>query len=139
MNLQENTNIVQQAYDNYKNGNLPALLNLVAENVSWELPEMEGVAVAGTRRGRDGVADFFSQLAATQEVVSFEPAEFIAQGNKVVSLGRYTFTVKVSGGQFTSDFAHVFTIENGRITRFQEFTDTLAVANAYRQQAASAA
>ncbi len=139
MNPQENTKIVQQAYENFSNGDIPGLLNLVSENVTWELPEVEGVAVTGTRRGRAGVADFFSQLAATQEVVSFKPAEFIAQGSKVVSLGRYTFTVKASGGQFTSDFAHVFTIENGRITRFQEFTDTLAVANAYRQQAASAA
>ena len=139
MNPQENTKIVQQAYENYRKGNIPAILNLLAENVSWELPEMEGVAVAGRRRGRDGVAGFFAKLAETQEVVSFEPAEFIAQGNKVVVLGRYTYNVKASGGQFTSDFAHVFTIENDHIARFQEFTDTLAVANAYRQQAAKVA
>jgi ketosteroid isomerase-like protein len=137
--MQENVKIVQQAYENFKKGNIHGVLELIAPTAEWQLPEMEGVAVAGKRHGREGVADFFSKLTATQEVNSFEPAEFIEQGNKVVSLGRYSFTVKATRGQFTSDFAHVFTIENGQIVRFQEFTDTAAVAAAYKQQAANAA
>ncbi len=139
MNPQENVKIVQQAYEDFKNGNIPALLESMADNVEWELPELEGVPIAGKRQGRDRVADFFATLSETQEVLNFEPTEFVAQGEKVVVLGDYTWRVKATGGQITSDWAHVFTVRNGRIERFQEYTDTAAIAAAYRQQQTRAA
>jgi uncharacterized protein len=137
MNPQENVKIVQQAYERYKTGNIPSVLELMSDRVEWVLPELAGVPVAGTRHGRDGVADFFSKLSETQQVISFEPLEFIAQGDKVVVLGRYSYRVTSTRQQFDSDWAHVFTIQNGKIVRFQEFTDTAAVAVAYRKAAAA--
>jgi len=139
MNPQENVKIAQQAYYNFKKGNIPALLESLADNVEWELPEVEGVPIAGMHHGRKGVADFFTKLADTQDVVNFEPTEFLAQGDKVVALGHYTWKVKAGGGQFTSNWAHVFTVRNGRIERFQEYTDTAAVAAAYKEQRTKAA
>jgi uncharacterized protein len=139
MNPQENAKIVQQAYENFKNGNIPALLELIADNVEWELPELEGVPIAGKYHGRKGVADFFAKLGDTQEVVNFEPTEFVTQEEKVVVLGHYTWRVKANRAQFTSDWAHVFTVRNGRIERFQEYTDTAAVAAAYNPQRRQAA
>ncbi len=99
MNPQENVKIVQQAYEDFKNGNIPALLESMADNVEWELPELEGVPIAGKRQGRDRVADFFATLSETQEVLNFEPTEFVAQGEKVVVLGDYTWRVKATGGR----------------------------------------
>jgi ketosteroid isomerase-like protein len=137
MNPQDNVKIAKQAYENYRAGNIPSLLKLVSDNVEWVLPEVPGVAVSGTRQGRDGVTDFFRTLEESQEVISFEPQQFIAQGDKVVVLGRYSFRVKGTRQQFDSDWAHLFTIQNGQITRFQEFTDTAAVAVAYRKAVAA--
>jgi hypothetical protein len=137
MNPQDNVKIAKQAYEDFKAGNIPSLLNLVSNNVEWILPEVAGVAVSGKRRGRDGVADFFRTLDETQQVISFEPQQFIAQNDQVVVLGRYSFRVKGTRQQFDSDWGHVFTIQNGQITRFQEFTDTAAVAVAYRKVAAA--
>ena len=137
MSPQDNTTIAKQAYEEFKTANIPALLDLVSDGVEWVLPDVAGVDVSGTRRGRAGVAEFFKTLDQSQEVVRFEPREFVAQGDKVVALGNYTFRVKGTRRQFTSDWAHVFTIQNGKIARFQEFTDTAAVATAYQQQAAA--
>ncbi len=137
MNPQDNVKIAQQAYANFKAGNIPSLLNLVDESVEWILPEVAGVAISGTREGREEVADFFRTLGETQEVISFEPRQFIAQNDQVVALGSYSFRVRATRLQFESDWAHVFTIQNGKITRFQEFADTAAVAFAYRTAAAA--
>jgi len=136
MNPQDNVKIAQQAYADFKAGNIPSLLKLVSDRVEWILPDVAGVDVSGTRHGRDGVAEFFKTLNQSQEVIAFEPQQFIAQGDKVVVLGSYSFRVKGTHQQFDSDWAHVFTILNGQITRFQEFTDTAAVAVAYRKAAA---
>jgi uncharacterized protein len=137
MNPQENVRIAQQAYENFKQGNIQGIVDAVSDKIVWTLPEIQGVPVSGTRRGRNGVTEFFSTLHKTQEVVSFEPRQFVAQGDTVVALGRYSFRVKASRQQFDSDWAHVFTIENGKIVRFQEFTDTAAVAGAYAKAVAA--
>jgi ketosteroid isomerase-like protein len=76
-------------------------------------------------------------VAEEQDVITFEPREFVAQGNKVVSLGHYEWTVKSTGRKFTSDFAHIFTVEGGKVIAFREHFDSAAAAAAY-QKAASA-
>lgn len=55
---------------------------------------------------------------------------FLAQGDKVVTLGHYLWRVKATEGEWESDFAHLFTVRDGRVTRFQEFTDTGALSHA---------
>lgn len=101
--------------------------------MTWQLPEIEGVPLAGKRTGRDGVREFFATLARDQEVIEFEPREFVAQGDKVVSLGHYQWRVKDTGRDFASDFAHVFTIRDGKVTGFREYFDSAAVAAAYQK------
>jgi len=132
MDPQENTKLVQQGYQHFKSGNIPALLDMLSDNVEWVFPELKGVAVTGTRRGRKEVADFYAKLAETQETLSFEPREFVAQGDKVVVLGHYSFRIKATGKQFESDWAEVFTIKNGKIARFQEYANTAAAMVAYQ-------
>jgi uncharacterized protein len=137
MTPEQNTGVVQQAYANFRKGDIESLLDLMSDTIEWELPELAGVPTAGKRQGRAGVADFFSKLGETQSMVKFEPREFVAQGDKVVVLGRYTWQVKSNRGEFTSDWAHVFTLKNGKIVRFQEYTDTAAISRAYAYSAAA--
>jgi uncharacterized protein len=73
---------------------------------------------------------FFRQIGQNVNFSRFEPKEFIATGDKVVAPGHYTATTPV-GKSFDSDFAMVFTLRNGKVTAFQEFTDSAAVNAAY--------
>jgi ketosteroid isomerase-like protein len=133
MSEQENTATVQQAYNNFKTGEIQALLDQMSDDATWQLPEIQGVALAGKRAGRDGVKDFFETVARDQEVLEFDPREFVAQGDKVVSLGNYKWRVKNTGREFASDFVHIFTIRNGKIVAFREHFDTAVVAAAYQK------
>src|SRR6266699_1431616 len=133
MSEQDNIAIVQQAYNNFKTGNIPALLALLSDDVAWQLPEMENVPFAGKRTTPASVGVFFALIAANQDVLQFEPREAVAEGDKVVSLGYYQWRVKATNREFDSDFAHVFTIRDGKVVAFNEFTDTAACANAYRK------
>jgi uncharacterized protein len=130
---EQNKAIVQQAYNNFKTGNIEALLNLMSTDVTWEVPEMENVPFGGKKIGREGVARFFRILGESQESLRFEPNEFIAEGDKVASLGNYEWRVKANGRNFGGDFAHVFTILDGKIVAFHEYTDTAAAAAAYQK------
>jgi uncharacterized protein len=133
MSEQDKTAIVQQAYNNFKTGNIQGLLDQMSDDVTWQLPEIEGVPLAGKRTGRDGVSDFFATLARDQDVIEFEPREFVAQGDKVISLGHYKWRVKASDREYASDFVHVFTVRDGKIAGFREHFDTAVVAAAYQK------
>src|SRR3990172_1882590 len=134
MNEQENTKLVKQVYENFKSGDIKALLNLLSDNIEWQLPEIENVPFSGTRRGQEQMGEFFASLVDTQDVQHFEPREFIAHGDKVVALGHYAWLVKSTGRQFGGDFAHVFTVHDGRVVRFHEYMDTAAAAAAHRRE-----
>ena len=131
MSQQENTRLVQQCYENFKTGDIQSLLNLLSDDISWELPEIENVPFSGRRQGREQVGQFFATVAESQDVLQFEPQEFIAEGDKVVSLGSYRWLVKATEREFTSKWVHVFTVRDGKIVAFLEYTDTAAAAAAY--------
>jgi uncharacterized protein len=128
-----NTNIVQNVYENFRAGEIKALLNLLSDDIEWQLPEIENVPFAGKRRGHEEMGQFFTSLVDTQEVQHFEPREFIADADKVVALGHYAWHVKSTGREFGGDFAHVFTLCNGKVIRFHEYMDTAAAAAAHRR------
>lgn len=130
---EQNKAIVEQAYNNFKTGNIEGLLNLMSDDITWTLPEMEGVPFAGKRTGRESVGEFFASVGASQEVISFEPRELIAEGDKVVALGNYSWRVIANGREFGGDFAHVWTIRDGEATEFQEYMDTAVAASAHQK------
>jgi ketosteroid isomerase-like protein len=131
MSEQENVAVVRRAYENFKGGNIGGILDSVTDDVDWRLPEMEGIGFAGARSGREAVGGFFSNLAELQESLSFEPREYVAQGDKVVALGTYRWRVKKNGREYGGDWAHVFTILDGKIAGFHEYMDSAAAIAAY--------
>jgi ketosteroid isomerase-like protein len=132
MSEQDNTRVVQQAYQGFQAGDIPAILALMSETIEWRLPEIENVPFSGLRHGREGAGQFFASLAEHQDALRFEPREFVAQGDKVVVLGHYAWKVKRTGRTFECPFVHVFTLQDGRVAAFHEYMDTARAAAAYR-------
>lgn len=128
----QNTKVVQDAYAAFGRGDVQAILETLDDAVVWNGVYGAGghVPTAGERRGKADVGEFFKQVAENVNFSRFEPKEFIATGNKVVALGHYTATTPI-GKTFDSDFAMVFTLRNGKVTEFQEFTNSAAVNAAY--------
>jgi ketosteroid isomerase-like protein len=60
-------------------------------------------------------------------------ATAIQDFDKLVALGHYAWHIKSTDREWESDSAHVFTVRDGRVTGFQEYTDTAALADAYRE------
>ena len=69
---------------------------------------------------------FFSLVGETLEFLQFEPREFVAQGDTVVVLGFERNLIKPTGRTFEQEWAHVYTLKDGKIVRFQALEDTAA-------------
>jgi ketosteroid isomerase-like protein len=137
MSEKENIEVVREVYQNFRTGDIQALLNLLTEDVTWQLPEIENASYSGRREGREQVAGFFASLADAQESLSFEPREFVAQDDKVVALGSYNWRVKATGREYGGEWAHVFSVRDGKITGFQEYMDTAAATTAHQKASAA--
>lgn len=124
--------VVQQAYERFQRGDIPALLGMIAADCEWTLPAIEHVPFSGPRRGHAAVARFFEELMADQRPRRFEPQEFIAQGDQVVVLGHAIWDISSTGRSWEADFAHVFAVRDGKVASFREYTDTAAAAAAFR-------
>ena len=128
----QNIQVVKDTYAAFGRGDVQGILDRLDDGIVWEGVYGAGphVPTSGERRGKAQVAEFFKQVAQNVNLSRFEPKEFIATGDKVVALGHYTATTPI-GKNFDSDFAMVFTLRNGKVTEFQEFTDSAAVNAAY--------
>ncbi len=52
------------------------------------------------------------------------PTELLAKGDRVVAFGRYTGVHKESSAKLDAPFAHSWTLADGRVVAFQQYTDT---------------
>src|SRR6266542_4402681 len=77
-------------------------------------------------------SSWFGGLASTLDYTRFEPREFIAQNDKVVSLVYSEATVRATRRAFVNPEAHVWTLRDGKLARFQSYHDTAAAAAAHR-------
>jgi uncharacterized protein len=132
MNPGENTRVARAMYDAFGWGDIQAIVDQVSDDVVWQGVVGAGkhVPTSGERRGKAQVTKFFRQVAGTVTFERFEPKTFVAQNDVVVALGHYAGVVK-GGGRLESDWAMVFTLRDGKVVRFQEFTDSAAINEAY--------
>jgi ketosteroid isomerase-like protein len=128
-----NIQVVKDAYAAFFRGDIPGVLAMVAEDVEWQgVKGAEGVVPhAGTRRGRAQVEEFFALLAGNTRFKTFQPKEFIASEDSVAVVGYYEATIMTTGRHVASDWVMTFTIKDGKITQFREFTDSAAFARAH--------
>ena len=121
--------IVRSFYGKLKAGDAPGALSLMAHDIEWIT--MWHYKVIG--RGPECVAEgLFKPLMAEWSSFALEPTEFIVDGDTVVSLGRFTGVHGSTGKQAEAGYAHVWTVKDSKITRFRQYIDTLAVADARR-------
>jgi ketosteroid isomerase-like protein len=128
----ENTRLAQTAYEAFGRGDMPALADVMADDIEWVCPGDPDVDPnAGTFKGKEAVLGWFGGLASTIDFTTFEPREFIAQNDKVVSLVYAEATARDTGRAFVNHEAHVWTFRDGKVARFQVYLDTAATAAAH--------
>ena len=121
---------VRRFYDALGRGDVPAVLSLLDEQVEWTEAERFPY-YAGTWHGPQAVLDnLLVPLSGDWDGFSAKAHEFIAEGDRVVSLGTYSGTFKKTGRSFLAAFAHIWTVRGDKLVRFDMHTDTVKVLEA---------
>lgn len=117
---QENVDLVRSAYDAFAGGDMDTVTRLLA---ATEWHEAEGMPYAGVFTGAEAIlGNVLGPMNQDVDGFSVKPDELLDAGDKVLSLGRYGG--EAANGPLDLKFAHVWTVEDGALVRFDHFTDT---------------
>lgn len=124
-------NIIADHYAASARQDMAVMMADVAPDVAWT--EMAGFPCAGTWVGPVQVIEHvFKALGAAWTSYRFELQELIDAGDRVIGLGVYHGTYSQTGKSMQARVAHVWRLQGGKIVQFEQFTDTLLVAQAMR-------
>jgi ketosteroid isomerase-like protein len=117
---QENVDLVRSLYEAFGSGDMETVTRLIADT-EWH--EAEGLPYGGTYHGAEAIfGNVFGPITEDVENFSVQPDEILDAGEKVVSLGRYAG--QGASGPLAVPFAHVWTVRDGAVARFDQYTDT---------------
>jgi uncharacterized protein len=133
MNEQKNLEIVQRGYKAFGEGDLATLTNLLTDDVEWNFPPTyAGLPWAQHAWRRPaGVEQVTRMLFEALEFEIFQPDEFIAGGDQVVVLGHERCRIRATGRIVEAKWVQVFTLRDGKISRYREYSDTAAWDSGY--------
>jgi uncharacterized protein len=129
MSIQENVQIVKDAFAAIGRRDMRGLQALSAEDIEWIVPG-EDWPLAGTRRGHAGLADLLQTESQTVESSFFEAREFVAQGDRVLVVGFTRGKIIATNKTFEDNWIFAITVRNGKLTNVREYIDTQALARA---------
>jgi uncharacterized protein len=115
----QNISVIQQAFTDFLNGNIPAIIDVCTDDIVWTTFETPEVPYARTYNGKQGVGLFFSTLAANVDYTQFEPREFYADGDKIFVKGYHAATVKSTGKSYGQEFLMEFNMRDAKVAYFR--------------------
>lgn len=127
-----NVILVQQLYGAFGRRDIASILSLLDPEVEWGEPPNPFNPAGGTRHGHAGFLEWVEIGSRSEEILALEPHKFLADGDTVAVIGFTKCRAKLTGKVYATDFVHVVTLTDGKVTRFQEFFDTFAAAEAFR-------
>lgn len=128
----ENLDAVKGMYNAAATGDFPAFLNGMDAAIEWNEAENFPYADRNPYIGPDAVAGgVFGRIAADWEYWTLSDLEYHdTYGDKVFVTGRYNAKNKTTEKIIKAQFTHIWTLKNGKATRFQQYADTKQVAEA---------
>ncbi len=120
---QSNAEIIRSGYEAFGRGDVPAVLGIFAEDISWHVPGRN--PMSGDYTGHGEVVGYFQALGERSGGTFHLEVEAVLEDgeHKVAVLA--TEHGERNGAHLNSSAVHVWHLEDGRATRFRGFHEDL--------------
>jgi hypothetical protein len=129
--MADNATTIRGIYEAFARGDVPAVLGALHEQVEWNEAEhmtyWPGGAFIGPQAVVTGV---FARIIQDIPNFSIDVRRIVAAGDAVLVEARYRGTVNATGKSLDAQVAHVWDLRDGKVVRFQQYTDTWQFAQA---------
>lgn len=121
----ENKQTIEGLYAAFGRGDVPFIIGALDSDVEWWEAENFIYADKNPYRGPQSVlAGVFGRIMTDWEGFTVTPDEVLDAGDTVVGRGYYAGKHRRTGREVRAQFAHVFKLRDGRVMKFQQYTDT---------------
>src|SRR5262245_61062925 len=115
---ESNSEIVRRAYEDFDNGNIPAVFAAFDAAITWHVPGHS--PLSGDFTGHDQIAGFFQHaLELSGGIFSIDVHNVLADDDLVVALT--TVNAKRNGIAASFPEVHVWRLKDGKATEFREY------------------
>ncbi len=122
---QENVNVVRGMYQAFATGDIPVVIAALDPQVEWWEAENFIYADKNPYVGPDAVlGGVFVRLSNEWDGFTVSPEAVLDAGDVAVGYGYYSGICKQTRESVRAQFAHFFTFREGKIVKFQQYTDT---------------
>lgn len=132
--MKGNVAVVDGLYQAFVKGDVPAVLAVMDANIVWNEAENFPYADRNPYIGPEAVLNgVFARIGAEWEYFNLTDIQLHdMSGNMVLATLRYKGKHKTTGKVIDSQTAHLWTLRDGKIVAFQQFTDTKQAAGAVK-------
>jgi uncharacterized protein len=121
----ENARTVQSMYEAFGRGDISTVIAALDPQVEWWEAENFIYADSNPYVGPNAVLEgVFMRIGTEWEGFAVAPKEVLDAGDTIIGHGYYSGTYKQTGKQVRAQFAHFFTFRDGKVVKFQQYTDT---------------
>ena len=130
---QSNVELIQGLYAAFARGDAASVMAAMDPGIVWNEAENFPCSDRNPYVGPGAIAEgVFFRLMTEWDQFQALPSEILDAGDTVVAFGRYKATYKATGVALNAQFAHIWRIADGKITGFQQYTDTAQAVRAVR-------
>ena len=133
LEITNNASVVDELYKAFAKGDVPTVLGLMDEKITWNEAESNNLADGNPYIGPEAVLNgVFGRVIGGHEYFKLADIELHEMSNnQVLSTLRYDGKFKESGKIYNAQAAHLWTFNaDGKIIAFQQYVDTKKLAEA---------
>ena len=128
----QNVEMLKDAYRQWSEslgGSADEWMKICAEDIAFgSLAEgPQGAKYMGVHHSRDSLKEYFGGLSRDWEMMEFVTEHFVAQGDRVVMIGRCAWRYKKTGKFVWTPKVDSWRIVDGKAVEFYEYYDTAQV------------
>lgn len=131
---EKDVEIVQYIYSAFAKGDVPAVLQNFDPKIVWNeaenFPYADGNPYIGPQAVIDGV---FARIGTEWEYWNLtDQTYYEANSGEIIVTGRYKAKNKMTGKEINVQFVHIWTLNDGLVTDFQQYADTYQAVEAMK-------
>lgn len=129
----ENIEIINKVYDGFNAREYDKVITFFDPEMEWIAADNSPLADKSPYKGTRAIReDVFGRIEAGFEKLAVKIDEIFGAEDKVIVLGYYDGIPRSNGKQSFTQLAHIWTLKDGKPAKFQQYIDTLKVAESFK-------
>ena len=130
-----NTTIIDNLYKAFAIGDIPTVLGIMDDKITWNEAEGNAYADGNPYIGPEAVLNgVFGRIGAEHDYFNLTEIKLHNMDeNQVLATLRYKAKVKKNGAEYDAQVAHHWTLKEGKVIAFQQYVDTKKLNDAFNK------